>query len=181
MPDIKPVQKPSSRSIRSTVRPIQVSTATDLPDFGGATMLPRKQHTGNQFMRGLVVVLVLALIAGYAGYAVSKPKAGSTQKFHAVFLNSGQVYFGTIQSEDEQNVVLSNVFYIQTVDQQLPPETEGDAPRTVPQQQLVMKGDEPYAPSNTIRINRSQIVVVEDLTEQSQILQQIRARLSVKK
>ncbi|MBI4090415.1 MAG: hypothetical protein HY422_00120 [Candidatus Komeilibacteria bacterium] len=180
MEDIKPIKKTQSRAARSSSVSMQTPVSNSLPDFGDASMLPHRQKQSNNFIRGLVLTLVLASLAGYAGYAVSKPRTANPQKYHAVFLNTGQVYFGTIQSEDASNLVLSNVFYIQTIDRTIPPTEEGGVTSTVPQQQLVMKGDEPYAPSNTIRINRSQIVVVEDLTEQSQILQQIRVRLEAK-
>lgn len=180
MADIKPIKKSPSRSVRSSSVSMQTPVSNSLPDFGDASMLPHRQKQSNNFMRGLILTLVLAVLAGYAGYAVSKPKATNSQKYHAVFLNTGQVYFGTIQSENSDNLVLSNVFYIQTIDKTIPPTEEGGATTTIPQQQLVMKGEEPYAPSNTIRINRSQITVIEDLTDQSQILQQIQARLKAK-
>ena len=180
-PKISPKKKVE---IEYTKRPESASVETPATDvsseFSDMRILPRKQKTRKPFMGGVVVIIVLVAIAGLAGYALNSKSLWSQKsqkKFHAVFLSNGQVYFGTIKQEDRENLTLENVFYVQMIDQQVPSEVEGEAPRTVQVPQLVRKGDEFYGPANTIRINRDQITVVEELTEGSQVLKDIQARL----
>lgn len=151
-----------------------------LPDFG-SNVVPRTKTTMSPFIKGVIVVVIVAAAAATMGYFSSSKgfsfgKPGS-QKFSAVFLNNGQVYFGTIKSEDSLNITLGNVFYLQTVNQQIPGAKEGDPTQTVPQQQLVKKGEEAYQPENTIRINRSQVTEIEELRDDSQIVKDMKARL----
>ena len=148
-------------------------------------MIGRKREgtpkaSGN-FYRGLAIVLLFAVAAAGAAYGLKNQtlfkKTQAPNKFHAVFLTNGQVFFGVIRREDQQTLVLDNVFYLQLVDQQLPPETEGGQPRTVQAPRLVKKSDDVYGPTGSVRINRDQVTLIEELRENSQVLQQIQTRL----
>lgn len=159
----------------------EVDVFSEFNDVRRTAEQPKKQKMS--FIKGIIVVVVLVLIVGFAGFALNSKALWSQNKqqtFHAVFLNSGQVYFGTIQRQDREYLTLTNVFYVQMVDQQVPAAKEGDLPTTTQVPKLVKKGEEFYGPANTIRINRSQVNVIEDLAPDSQILKEIEARLTTK-
>jgi len=61
--------------------------------------------------------------------------------------------------------------------------TTGTATDTAaqPTTKLVKKGDEPYGPQNSIRVNRQQVSVIEELRSDSQVLQQIQAEKTAAK
>ena len=126
-------------------------------------------------LRYVVIVILVLFFAGILGYVAGGgslvPK--QEQKFYAVFLTNGQVFFGTIAQEDRENLVLDNVFYLQLVNQ---PAT-GDTAQPQSQTKLVKKGEEPYGPKNSIRINRQQVSVIEELRSDSQVLQEIQGLL----
>ena len=178
-----------SRTSRTTSRAKKSVSAKEpeaftdtLPEFGSG-VVPQPKKNVSPFVRGGIIVAVIIVLGGLLGYFSTQiprfgTKASRNNAYYAVFLNTGQSFFGTIEREDRENILLSNVFYMQLVDQQLPPLEEGGEPRVVQQPQLVKKGDEFYGPDSSIRINRGQVTYIERLREDSQILTQIQARLS---
>lgn len=175
-------QSPRFQSPEPRTEPETISPATGLNDFGGEFLQQRPAVRKNHFLRGVVTIVILALIAGGVGYAVNRYyftlSKNKQETFHAVFLTNGQAFFGTIRSEDEYNIILDDVFYMQLVNRQMPPAEEGGEPQVVQVPQLVRKGDEYYGPSGTIRINRNQVTTIEELREDSDILKEIRAQLT---
>lgn len=150
--------------------------------FEGAVMTKRNEPKGGFYWRGAVIVIVLAVLAGAAGFLSTKPNIGFAKKsgeaYSAIFLNNGQVYFGVIKDERNQYMSLDNVFYLQLMNETIPAAEEGEEPQVVQRPQLVRKGDEYYGPDRSIRINREQIAVIEGLREDSDILRQIKERLA---
>ncbi|MGH7234418.1 MAG: hypothetical protein ACREF7_03175, partial [Candidatus Saccharimonadales bacterium] len=67
---------------------------------------------------GLGVVVVVLIVAVILAVIFGSPKSQShyvnTSKLQAVFLNTGQVYFGNIGSINTQYLVLDNIFYLQS-------------------------------------------------------------------
>src|SRR5579884_1470706 len=64
-----------------------------------------------------VVVLLVGLIAlvyDANNNQTDESKYINTSKLQAVFLNTGQVYFGNIKALNNQYVVLTNIYYLQT-------------------------------------------------------------------
>src|SRR5690349_8029349 len=68
-------------------------------------------------LSALVVLGILLLVAVVGFLYTSKPetqeKYVNSSKLQAVFLNSGQVYFGNIRTLNNQYYVLTNVYYLQ--------------------------------------------------------------------
>ena len=136
---------------------------------------PRKR-----MLRFILIGVIFIIVAGTLGYAAGGGKLWpkNQPKFYAVFLTNGQVFFGTIRHEDDENLLMDNVYYLQLVNP-----TTGTATDTAaqPTTKLVKKGDEPYGPQNSIRVNRQQVSVIEELRSDSQVLQQIQAEKTAAK
>lgn len=113
---------------------------------------------------GLVVTLLIVLgILWQTG--VLSGEAGEAD-YQAVFLTNNQVYFGKLYSAASQYPVLKDVYYLQ-VTQVLQP-ADPDAPQQ--QINLVKLGGELHGPTDEMRINRDQILFVEDLKPDSQVV-----------
>lgn len=106
-----------------------------------------------------IAVVVLAGLFVYKNYIASPIDRG---KYQAVFLTSGQVYFGKLNDLGGNYARLTDVFYIQansTEDQQNPQNTTSDATDL----QLIKLGNEVHGPEDEMLISRDQILFVENL------------------
>lgn len=113
----------------------------------------------------LLVLLAVLLVL----WQLDLIPTGSTGKYQAVFLTNNQVYFGKLSRANSGYPVLRDIYYLR-VTQTLQPINPN-----VPQQQLqlVKLGNELHGPEDEMRINKSQILFVEDLKADSQVVNAI--------
>lgn len=92
--------------------------------------------------------------------------------WQAIFLTNGQVYFGKLDSDNGQFFTLSDIYYIQV---QQPAESTAAAKEQQAQQQisLVKLGNELHGPVDKMRINRDQIIFIEQMKADSKVVQAI--------
>ena len=121
--------------------------------------------------KNLLILLVgLALVVLLVLYYIGVFPALIKKNYQAVFLNNGQVYFGHLFGERSQYAVLKDVFYLQ-VTQAPQPIRPGETPPT--NINIVKLGGELHGPTDEMRINRDQILFIEDLREDSRVSQAI--------
>lgn len=108
----------------------------------------------------VIILLICAGVIGFFGYLAINNYYGDNQR-KAVFMDSGQVYFGYIKKLNDQFVELDDVYYLKTSD------LEGDNPEK--KIILVKMGSELHMPENTMYISRDQILFFQDLQESSKI------------
>ena len=120
---------------------------------------------------GLLFVGIVALLAGAVVYA-NRPVAKSTQ-FQAVFLTNGQVYFGHLKNPGGANPVLSDIYYLQSNDQN--PQTGTTTPSTTSSSQLslIKLGSELHGPEDQMVIKADQILFWENLKDSGKVVQAI--------
>ena len=101
-------------------RASQPQPATSAP-VGGGTSKKVKSDNGKWMRWGtsllflvVVVLVVAALVALGFGGPKSEASYVDSGKLQAVFLNTGQVYFGDIKSLNNKYLVLANIYYLQT-------------------------------------------------------------------
>ncbi|MDO8601735.1 MAG: hypothetical protein Q7R62_01205 [bacterium] len=95
--------------------------------------------------------------------------------YQAVFLVNGQVYFGKLSNDGAQFPVLKDIYYLQ-VQEVLQPVQGKDGKTTQEKQQgvsLVKLGGELHGPTDEMRINRDQILLIENLRADSNVVQAI--------
>ena len=114
------------------------------------------------WVAAVVVVLVVLWAAGVINLPMSS-------KYQAVFLTNNQVYFGKVSNLGSSFPTLTDIYYLQ-VTQALQPKTNG----TQPQINLVKLGGELHGPEDLMRINKDQILFVEDLKVDSQVVNAIK-------
>lgn len=166
--DRQPAPRPdlSKRQTEAVVSPVQPE-ATSRPR-------PRKNRAG--MIIGLILGIVL-LAAGIGGYWFLSRSQLSTQidsaKYQAVFLSSGQVYFGKLTAVDSQYLKLSGVFYIQSQQDAASGEDQITTQESTGMQ-LIKLGEEVHGPEDTMVINRDQMLFFENLKSDGKVTQLIR-------
>lgn len=107
----------------------------------------------------IVVALVLVMFFGYNKFSIANKE--SARK--AVFLSNGQVYFGYLESEDRDYLVLRDIYYLRSVESA----NEGKI-------SLVKLGSEVYGPEDWMTINREHVLYLEDMRTNSKIAEAIK-------
>lgn len=112
-----------------------------------------------------IVVLLIALVAFVSfGGGKSEDKYVDTNKLQAVFLNTGQVYFGNIKSLNNKYFVLTNIYYLQTANNSSGASTSANSNVT-----LVKLGCELHEPFDQMVINSDQVTFWENLQDNGQV------------
>lgn len=116
-----------------------------------------------------VAVLIIAVIAAVAlgdnNSIKDEGKYVDTNKLQAVFLNTGQVYFGNIKSLNNKYFVVTNIYYLQTSNNGSS-NTAANANTNV---SLVKLGCELHEPYDQMVINRDQVTFWENLQDNGQV------------
>lgn len=126
------------------------------------------------------VVTALVVTGLFLGYLVAKKQVklpaelGRLVKqnkpkelYSAVFLDNNQAYFGKISNRTDQYVILNDVYYLRA-----PASTEGQNEGA--KLDLVKRGQELHGPQGETLINREKIILIEEVGEQSQLMEAIK-------
>ena len=116
-----------------------------------------------------VTILVISMVALLYVGGDKESKLIDKSKFQAIFLTSGQVYFGNIVTVNDNYVDLKNIYYL-SVNQQVQPEQKDAKEASVA---LVKLGCELHGPVDQMVINRDQVTFWENLKTDGQVSQAI--------
>lgn len=111
-----------------------------------------------------ILLLAVALVVATGG---PKPenKYVDSGRLQAVFLNTGQVYFGNIKSLNANYFVLTNIYYLQTSNSG----TAASSTNSNTSVSLVKLGCELHEPLDQMVINRTQVTFWENLGDNGQV------------
>ncbi|MFZ1324025.1 MAG: hypothetical protein WAQ57_02595 [Candidatus Saccharimonadales bacterium] len=154
------------------------------PAAPAAAPVQRPAHTGGKKQRGkalrvvsafllVSVGLLVAALAVYVATSASKSEDEylNKDKFQAVFLNGGQVYFGKIRELNDKFLTLDNIYYLRVNEQVQPDANAGEnAQQDI---SLAKLGCELHGPEDSMVINRSQVTFWENLKEDGQVTKAI--------
>lgn len=117
-----------------------------------------------------IVILFVALIVLIAANNsntgdTSEANYIKTSKMQAVFLNTGQVYFGNITTLNDNYLVLTNIFYLQTASGSSSSSSTSSNSNVT----LVKLGCELHRPYDQMVIERSQVTFWENLQSDGQV------------
>jgi len=137
---------------------------------------PPVKKKSNSLRNVIIVVAVLVVIGALAGIFILFSKRGGQSvnektDWQAVFLTNGEVYFGKIVSQDDQTLVLRNIYYPQ--DPGLLRQTKMSSKQS-DEIQLIKLGNELHGPTDEMRINRDQVLFTQNLKEDSKVVRAIR-------
>ena len=115
-----------------------------------------------------VVVLLVAVISVTAfGNGKTEDQYVDTTKLQAVFLNTGQVYFGNIKTLNSKYFVVTNIYYLQTSGGSTAAGSSSSSANT--SVSLVKLGCELHEPYDQMVINSSQVTFWENLQDNGQV------------
>ncbi len=116
-----------------------------------------------------VVILIVAMIVLVAAQNrnvndTTEANYIKTSDMQAVFLNTGQVYFGKIGTLNSSYLTLTNIYYLQTASSGAAAQTSANSNVT-----LVKLGCELHKPYDQMVINRAQVTFWENLDNTGQV------------
>jgi hypothetical protein len=110
-----------------------------------------------------ILLVVTALTVGLGAKNNDEQKYVDSSKLQAVFLNTGQVYFGKITTLNSKYFVVNDIYYLQTSS------TGTTAAAANTSVSLVKLGCELHSPLDQMVINRSQVTFWENLQDSGQV------------
>jgi hypothetical protein len=109
----------------------------------------------------VAILLIAVVVAVSFGGTKSESKFVDTTKLQAVFLNTGQVYFGNIKALNDKYFEVTNIYYLQTANG-----SSGNQNSSV---SLVKLGCELHEPYDKMLINADQVTFWENLQDGGQV------------
>jgi hypothetical protein len=140
---------------------------------------PIERRTRGRFLRSLIIGVVILALVIIAGTIIAKQFANvGTQidksKYQAVFLTSGQVYFGKLQNSNGDYLTLTNVFYLQAkTDSTNASNLQKTSPDSNSGVELIKLGNEVHGPEDKMVISHNQVLFYENLKSDGRVTQLI--------
>lgn len=181
--DLRNGQNNMNKQPQQSQRPAQLSQQPSAPLVHNEPQMPRSNGSRKRTWITVGVLVVVALIiAAVIVMWFARPAGGDTaiqrDKYQAVFLTNGQVYFGKLANSGGEYMQLSDVYYLQ-VDQDVQGTGESkqaEEATTEDQSQvsLAKLGGELHGPEDAMQINRDQVLFWENLTDSSKVVSAIK-------
>lgn len=162
-------------------RPVQQDTQTADSGVGAPKpAAPRfsNKEENNKLMKiaytvllgaiGILLIAVVMFLVFGKGRSITYSEGSNvnSDKFQAVFLNGGQVYFGKISTLNTKYMTLDNIYYLRVNQQVQPDQQNTPNPNDI---SLVKLGCELHGPEDSMVINREQVIFWENLKSDGQV------------
>ena len=130
-----------------------------------------------------VFIVIIVLLIGAVVYFAYFNKSGinlvnnkketeqKSDKYQAVFLTNGQVYFGKLEDKGGDYVKLTDIYYLQAQDKVQPKEDVSATDQS--NLTLIKLGKELHAPADEMNISRTQVLFWEDITKDGKVMKAI--------
>lgn len=130
---------------------------------------------------GIILLVIVVLGGGYylltnknaidLGGSKSSEEKKNDNKYQAVFLTNGQVYFGKLKDDGGNYVKLTDIYYLQAKDQNVQPKDAAAADQS--NLTLIKLGKELHAPADEMNISRQQVLFWENINDDGKVMQAI--------
>lgn len=120
-----------------------------------------------------IITLLLIIITGciyWLGRSKTSIASYDQNKWQAIFLTNSQVYFGHITAQTKSDLILENIYYYPQNFLNL---LQGGEEKQLNDLSIFKLGNELHGPADQMIINRSSVMFVENLKENSKVLQAI--------
>lgn len=118
------------------------------------------------FAGTLIVVGIISLLLINPGH---ESRLVEKDKYQAVFLDNGQVYFGRINSINSNYIDLISIYYL-NVDESVQPAGETETQQNISLKKL---GCELHGPSDRMVVNREHVIFWENLRSEGKVTEAI--------
>lgn len=127
-----------------------------------------KRNFVRKMMYGVIFLCVLVIISFLVFYIKTSNssilnKINGNTSYSALFLSNGQVYFGKIVSKDSSEIIVKDVFYLQS-------NNNSGVGGFV----LLKLSNELHGPEDSMFINKDHILFYENLREDSKVVESIK-------
>lgn len=156
----------SSRNIQQQTAQSAQSSSTSSSKKSNKEGRGKWDRIGITIIGAAIVILLIALVVfiGFSG-SKSEDKYVDKNRLQAVFLNTGQVYFGNVKALNNKYLVLTNIYYLQAANG-----GSGDnASNAANNITLVKLGCELHEPFDQMVINSDQVTFWENLQDNGQV------------
>jgi len=110
----------------------------------------------------MAILLIAIVVVAVNGQGKKESSFVDNSKLQAIFLNTGQVYFGNVTTMNSKFFVLTNIYYLQTA-------STGANAAANSNVSLVKLGCELHEPFDKMVINRDQVTFWENLQDGGQV------------
>jgi hypothetical protein len=157
----------TTRPTQAQVRP--PGTAAQSPQHSIATPPTPRSHSKKSLNKKIALIATLLVVAAVAGWLVWQQLASQimADRYQAVFLNNGQVYFGKLHDYYGSRPYMTDVYYFQANGQ------DGGSQQSGGTQLLVKLGKEIHAPEDKLILNKDAILFVENLQDSGNVVDAI--------
>jgi len=124
-----------------------------------------------------ISALILMVVINFLFYSDTKNLGrlsnwASLERYQAVFLSNGQVYFGKVTDVNSQTLVLEDIYYLR-VAKNLQAGADIEGQPTTDSFSLIKLGNEIHGPEDKMSINLDHVLFVEDLKADSKVVEAI--------
>lgn len=153
------------------------STPAPAPTVAQRSKSTKRSSDGSGMVKWAIVAVVVLAVLALAWFGWKQVGSSSSlidrDKYQAVFLTNGQVYFGKLQNSSGDHLVLQKIFYLQASNtpadtsesknpQEAKDQTSGDV-------QLIKLGTEVHGPTDEMVISREQVLFFENLKDDGNV------------
>jgi 4-amino-4-deoxy-L-arabinose transferase-like glycosyltransferase len=149
------------------------STAPRFPAGGGGMNMGGDGNKKMVITAAVVVVVLLLAVLGWWMWG----KMGSSEsqimadRYQALFLTNGQVYFCKLTDVDAKYVKCHDIYYLQVQQAVQPADNKNNNQQ--PQVSLAKLGSELHGPEDVMYVNRDQVLFWENLKNDGKVVQAI--------
>lgn len=161
--------------------PASAGAQHTMPRFGDSGNMGGAHASANskKMILAAVVAVAIIVIGGLAlwGWKSMNSASGYVKgdKYQALFLTNGQVYFGKLSNVDNHYVKLDNIYYLQVQQATTVQPADNKANNNSPQVSLAKLGSELHGPDDTMLVNRDQVLFWENLKDDGKVVQAIKS------
>lgn len=160
---------PRAKSNTKKSEPKEVPEIMEFEDF-----VARKSNSTKKRSYTWAYVVLIILILGLSAFLFfdkQKKKPVAEVSYKIVYLENNIVYYAKIAKEDQFNIYLSDVYFIDTETVEIPATEEGEEPKTE-SREVLRKRD---GAAGWLAVNRQKVFGFEDLPLDSKVIEMIKS------
>lgn len=157
------------------------------------TIKPKKKSHPKSLLFTIILMIVAAVLLAvtlvYSAFFTKKKTAPiilDSNKYYAVFLTNGQVYFGHLSNYNTDSPLLTDIYYLQRSPSSEQSSVELGKETGQPQGQeaqsnenqnkfsLIKLGKELHGPEDAMLLNKKHILFIEELKDDGQVVKAIK-------
>lgn len=170
--------KPPAEEKKPTIQPKPIQERPRTVHRSSHPSLTENKSKKKLFIiAGAVLALLVMLVGGWTLWNGAQGNATGIDsgKYQAVFFTNGQVYFGKLQSFNDEYMKLKDVYYLQT---QKTDEGSGNPQQTESSTEsdnltLIKLGSEIHGPEDEMIVSKDQVLFYENLKKDGKVSQSI--------